>query len=154
MCQRHPLAPRLAHCFQPLDLTLDGFAYMDAAVISDGPEGGSASTFLLASDRIAIDWLRRNVEDSPVILEAQLSACRWGGRISSTNRLPTVLGWTWHEEQQRPGYHQQVDQRAADVATLYDGVGDFASIRPLLNAYHVRLIYFGELQRVIYGEAV
>lgn len=145
--------PRLAHRFQPLDPTLDGMAYMDAAVVSDGPEGGSPTSFPLASDRSAIDWLRRNVEGSPVILEAQLSAYRWGGRISSSTGLPTVLGWTWHEKQQRPGYHQQVDQRAADVATLYGGVGDFASIQPLLDTYHVRLIYVGELERAIYGEA-
>ena len=145
--------PRLAHRFQPLDPTLDGFAYMNTAVISDGPEGGSPVTFALANDRIAIDWIRSNVGGTPVILEAQLSAYRWGGRISSTTGLPTVLGWTWHQKQQRPGYHPEVDRRAADVATMYGGFGDFASIRPLLDKYQVRLIYVGDLERAIYGDA-
>jgi len=145
--------PRLAHRFEPLDPTLDGFAYMERAVISDGPEGGPSTTFALANDRIAIDWLRRNVVGTPVILEAQLSAYRWGGRISSTTGLPTVLGWTWHQKQQRPGYHPEVDRRVADVATIYGGFGDFASIRPLLDTYHVELIYVGDLERAIYGDA-
>jgi YYY domain-containing protein len=145
-------APRLADRFESLDPTLDGLAYMDAAVVSDGPDGGEPSTFPLANDRIAIEWLRHNVDGSPVILEAQLSAYRWGGRISSNTGLPTVLGWTWHEKQQRPGYHREVDQRVADIATIYGGVGLFDSIRPLLDTYHVELIYVGDLERAVYGD--
>jgi YYY domain-containing protein len=144
--------PRLAHRFAPLDPTLDGFAYMNAAVISDGPDGGPPLSFALASDRVAIDWLRSNVVGTPVILEAHLSAYRWGGRISSTTGLPTVLGWPWHQKQQRPGYHPEVDRRAADVAAMYGGFGNFASIRPLLDTYQVRFIYVGDLERAIYGE--
>ena len=146
-------APRLAHRFEQLDPTLDGFAYMNAAVVSDGPDGAPPVTFALASDRIAIDWLRSNVAGTPVILEAHLSAYRWGGRISSTTGLPTVLGWPWHQKQQRPGYHPEVDRRADDIATMYGGFGDFASIQPLLDTYQVRLIYVGDLERAIYGDA-
>lgn len=146
-------APRLAHRFQPLEPTLDGMAYMDAAVVVDGPEGGSPTTFPLAGDRIAIDWLRDNIEGSPVILEAQLPAYRWGGRISANTGLPTVLGWTWHEKQQRPGYHTEVDRRVTDVAAIYGGPGDFTAIQPLLDRYHVELIYVGDLERAVYGDA-
>jgi len=145
-------APRLAHRFQSLAPTLDGLAYMDSAVVSDGPEGGPAATFPLANDWLAIEWIRHNVDGSPVILEAQLSAYRWGGRISSNTGLPTVLGWTWHEKQQRPGYHREVDQRVADIAAIYGRAGSFDSIRPLLDTYQVELIYVGDLERAVYGD--
>ncbi len=64
--------------------------------------------------------------------------------------LPTVLGWTWHEIQQRPGYQQEVDRRVADVARIYNSPGDFASVAPLLERYGVALIVVGGLERAIY----
>jgi uncharacterized membrane protein len=144
--------PRLDDRFNSLDPTLDGLAYMDEAVWAAGPEGGESTTFPLANDREAIAWLRQNVDGSPVILEAQTPAYQWGGRISSTTGLPTVLGWTWHQIQQRPGYGEQVNQRVADVQEVYGGSGTFASIEPILDRYHVELIYVGDLERALYGE--
>lgn len=144
--------PRLDDRFNSLDPTLDGLAYMDEAVWAAGPEGGESTTFPLANDREAIAWLRQNIDGSPVILEAQTPAYQWGGRISSTTGLPTVLGWTWHQIQQRPGYGEQVNQRVADVQEVYGGSGTFASIEPILDRYHVELIYIGDLERALYGE--
>jgi uncharacterized membrane protein len=144
--------PRLDDRFNSLDPTLDGLAYMDEAVWGAGPEGGESTTFPLANDRAAITWLRQNVDGSPVILEAQTPAYQWGGRISSITGLPTVLGWTWHQIQQRPGYGEQVNQRVADVQEVYGGSGTFASVESILQRYHVELIYVGDLERALYGE--
>jgi len=143
--------PRLADRFNPLDPTLDGLAYMDEAVWAEGPEGGVPTTFPLSNDREAITWLRQNVKGTPVILEAQLPAYRWGGRISSITGLPTVLGWTWHEIQQRPGYGEQVQQRVEDIERVYGSPVGFAEIEPILDRYHVELIYVGDLELALYG---
>lgn len=141
---------RLDDRFNPLDPTLDGFAYLGPAELPEGPDGGAPVTFPLESDRRAVAWLRANVAGSPVILEAQLPAYRWGGRISSMTGLPTVLGWTWHEIQQRPGWQAEVDRRVADVARIYDSPGDYASVEPLLERYDVELIVVGGLERALY----
>ncbi len=144
--------PRLDDRFNSLDPTLDGLAYMDEAVWAEGPAGGELSSFPLSNDREAAGWLRQNVEGSPVILEAQLPAYQWGGRISSTTGLPTVLGWTWHQIQQRPGYGEQVQQRVEDVATVYGSYGTFDSVQSILDRYHVELIYVGDLERALYDD--
>lgn len=144
--------PRLADRFNSLSPTLDGLAYMEGAVWGEGPDGGQLTTFPLADDREAITWLRQNIEGSPVILEAQLPAYRWGGRISSITGLPTILGWTWHQIQQRPGYGEAVQERVDDIATVYGGYGSFESIQPTLEQYHVELIYVGDLERALYDE--
>ncbi len=76
-----------------------------------------------------------------------------GGAESAARRAcPPWLGWTWHQIQQRPGYGEQVNQRVADVQEVYGGSGTFASIEPILDRYHVELIYVGDLERALYGE--
>ncbi|MDQ4045197.1 MAG: DUF2298 domain-containing protein, partial [Chloroflexota bacterium] len=123
-------ASRLGDRVAPLSPTLDGLAYMQHAEFTEGPSGGEPSAISAASDRAAIAWLREQVEGTPVILEAQLPAYRWGGRISSTTGLPTVLGWTWHEIQQRPGHAPLVDKRVSDVTTIYGSPHGFEAVRP------------------------
>ena len=77
-------------------LGLDGQAFMKTAVRHE--EGGQIE---LRWDDEAIRWLRSSVEGSPVILEASVPPYRWGSRVSIYTGLPTVLGWDWHQRQQR-----------------------------------------------------
>ena len=104
----------------------------------------------LVHDLDAIHWLRRAVDGTPVILEANLPDYQWGGRISTFTGLPTVLGWSFHESQQRPGYGAWVEQRKADVTAIYSEHVPLATVEPLLQRYGVRLIYVGELERALY----
>ncbi|HEV2127566.1 MAG TPA: DUF2298 domain-containing protein [Thermomicrobiales bacterium] len=143
-------ATRLGDRIAPISPTLDGLAYMQHAEFTEGPSGGEPSVVSAASDRAAIAWLREQVQGTPVILEAQLPAYRWGGRISSTTGLPTVLGWTWHEIQQRPGHGPIVDQRVSDVATIYGSPHGLEAVEPLLERYGVKLIIVGDLERALY----
>ena len=74
-----------------------------------------------------------------------------GTRVSIYSGLPTVIGWDWHQKQQRsvlPG--PMIDQRIQDVRTIYTGSDLKEAIR-LLDKYDVQYIYVGVLERIYYG---
>ncbi len=128
--------------------TLDGAAYMERAVYAD-----QGKTFALKWDAAAIAWLQDNVPGTPTIVEAVTPIYRWGSRVSIYTGLPTVLGWDWHEKQQRavlPG--ELVDRRASDVRSIYDST-DPAVAFALLRRYGVQYIYVGPLERAYYSPA-
>ncbi len=145
---------RLDDRFEPMGRTLDGMAYMPAAVYDDGgPDGGNGATYSLAGDYEAILWLQDNVQGSPVVLEGNTQLYRWGSRVSIYTGLPTVLGWDWHQTQQRAGYGDLIQERKEHVERMLGGRVSFAAIKPLLDKYHVRYIYVGELERTYYSGA-
>jgi YYY domain-containing protein len=143
---------RLDDRFNDIPPTLDGLAFMDEAVQAEGAENQPAVRFTLAGDHAAITWLQDNVQGTPVILEAVQPQYHWAGRVSVQTGLPAVLGWEWHETQQRPGYESWIQQRKTDVAYMYSADAPFSAIQPLLDKYKVRLIYVGDLERAIYPE--
>jgi YYY domain-containing protein len=142
--------PRVEDRFNDLPGSLHGLDFMRDAEQVEGPEEGEPVRFSLAGDDAAITWLQDNVAGTPVILEGHLPQYRWGGRISIQTGLPTVLGWAWHETQQRPGYGPWIQQREDDIAYMYGTDQPFSAIQPLLDRYHVRLIVVGDLERAIY----
>jgi YYY domain-containing protein len=126
-------------------ITLDGSAYMETSTYYD--EGRPVE---LKWDYQAIDWLRRNVSGLPAILEANTPLYRWGSRISINTGLPTLIGWDWHEKQQRsvvPG--QIIDQRLQDVKTIYTTT-DIAQAKELLQQYGITYIYLGPVELLYY----
>ena len=135
---------RLADRFEPAPLTLDGTAYMNTATHRELEQ-----PFQLEPDLRAIEWLQDNVEGSPVILEAHGDQYRWNARISIYTGLPTVLGWPWHQIQQRTDYSAQVGERARDVATIYN-TNDLQLAGELLQRYQVEYIVIGDLERIYY----
>ena len=66
--------------------------------------------------------------------------------------LPTVLGWPWHQTQQRLAYGEQIPRRAADVAEIYNTTG-IARAEEILRRYDVAYVVVGELERIYYREA-
>ena len=148
---------RLADRFNPLPPTLDGMAYMPFATIDDGnsevrgqhPQG---VRFSGAEDYAAIRWLLENTQGSLVVLEASIPEYRWGSRVAKYTGLPAVLGWRWHQVQQRGTYAPQVDARLRDVQTMF-GDPNPARVTPLLDKYGVRYIYVGDLERAYYSAA-
>ena len=137
---------RLRTRFDSLPLTLDGTAYMRTAVYNDA--NGQID---LSADYDAIRWLQDNVEGSPVILEGLTPNYRWGGRVSVYTGLPTIVGWRWHQEQQRWGYRQFVGQRARDVNRIY-ATPDAAEGLDLMRKYGVEYVYLGQLERLYYPD--
>jgi YYY domain-containing protein len=133
--------------FTPLPPGLNGEAYMDSATWQD------LRPIPLRSDEQAIDWLRANIQGSPVILEGRGKLYSWASRVSIYTGLPTVLGWDWHEIQQRGFLQQQeIDQRMGDVTTMYSNPS-LDAVLPLLRRYNVRYVYVGDFEREYYAAA-
>ena len=126
--------------------TLDGMAYMRAAEYND-PNGAID----LSADYDAIRWLQQNVQGSPVVLEGLTPNYRWGGRVSVYTGLPSVVGWQWHQEQQRWGYREFVGERARDVDRIYS-TPDAAEALSLMRKYGVEYVYLGRLERLYYPD--
>jgi uncharacterized membrane protein len=128
--------------------TLDGMAYMRYAVYHD--QGGQID---LAEDYDAIRWLQDNVEGSPVIVEANLPEYRWGSRMTIYTGLPGVLGWNWHQRQQRPLVAgDPVTRRALDLADFYTTPSAERALE-FLEEHDVRYVVVGGLER-LYFEVV
>ena len=130
-------------------LTLDGMAFMEGAAFREH----SGESINLAADYEGIRWLQENVAGSPVVLEAVTPSYRWGGRVSMYTGLPSVIGWQWHQEQQRAGYAYEVGWRTQDVQTIYSTENVEVALG-LMRKYDVRYIYLGHLERIYFPEGM
>ena len=143
---------RIEDRFNPLPLTLDGTAWMPAAVYD--PPDWCADTPVepieLKWDYDAIRWLQDNVSGTPVVLEGHGSQYCWNSRISQYTGLPTVLGWPWHQQQQRND-GDIVRRRAEDIATMYSTPSHTKAME-LLEQYRVAYVVIGALERGYYDE--
>jgi len=125
--------------------TLNGLAFMQNAVYSDdlGQQDPTKDvTIPLKDDMPLIEWLRSNVQGSPVIVEAVGPLYHWTGRISEYTGLPAVIGWDWHQIQQRTDYTNLVDQRRTDTDQFYKTT-DIAWTEQYLLRYNVSYIVVG-----------
>ncbi len=114
--------------------TLDGFAFVRAWYPGDAE---------------AIEWLNAHISGSPVILEAATPYdFTWFGRVSVYTGLPTVIGWTGHEGEQR--YQDQAVNRQTDVSLIYSLPDPTLAIE-LIHHYHVHYIYVGALERAAFA---
>jgi YYY domain-containing protein len=124
-------------------ITLDGMTYMDYSYYTD--EWGPMD---LSQDYRAIRWLQENVQGSPVIVEANLrNLYRWGSRYTINTGLPGVVGWEWHQQQQRaavPG--TWVSERIAEIDNFYLNP-DLLSAQRFLRKYNVQYIIVGQQER-------
>ncbi len=133
--------------------TLDGTAYMDSAIYTDSDETSHLTAQLhFATDKAAIQWLQDNIQGTPTILEGTRPLYRWGSRIAIYTGLPTVIGWDWHQKQQRWGFQTTVDDRLNDVRQMYDSPSTDTTLS-LLRRYDVKYIIDGELEQGFYPRA-
>ena len=137
---------RLDDRFEDLPPTLDGTAYMTSAVHWERDE-----FFPLRWDMEAIRWMQDNVEGSPVVLEAHMEQYRWGSRFANYTGLPTVIGWPWHQTQQRFDYRDRIGERARHVTQIYE-TGSVDTAVELMRRYGVSYVVVGDLERLNYGE--
>ncbi len=137
---------RLADRFDTSSYTLDGARYMTTTAHHDRTTDALIEH---SWDYQAIEWLQDNVQGSPVVLEAHVDQYHWGARIAKYTGLPTVLGWPWHQSQQRMKYSYAIQERRADVRTIYS-TEDVDAALGLLEKYRVRYVVVGQLERAYY----
>ena len=127
--------------------SLDGSEYMRTAVYVDRER-----RLEFEQDLLAIEWIQDNIQGTPTILEANTPLYRWGSRISIYTGLPTVIGWHWHQTQQRLAHEHLIDRRLLDVRAMFDH-GSIERTMVLVDQYGVDLIYLGDLERAYYPAA-
>lgn len=126
--------------------SLDGMAFMRTSTYVENEQ-----VMDLDQDYQAIRWMQENVVGSPVIVEAQIGLYRWGARFSIYTGLPTVLGWNWHETQQRSVVgDDQVVVRAGAITEFYNST-DRATAEAFLLKYNAHYIIVGQLERITYS---
>jgi len=108
-----------------LPLTLDGMDYMTRSThFESSPQQGAGGLIDLNVDYQLIRWMQENVEGSPVIMEGRRpgSEYQWNGRFSIMTGLPSVLGWNFHQRQQRTFFPMQewIFQRERNIQQFYN----------------------------------
>jgi YYY domain-containing protein len=139
--------------------TLDGMAYMPFASYFESypkdnvntPAEQTGMSMDLSQDYRAIRWMQENIQGSPVIVEANSrNLYRWYNRFTINTGLPGVVGWEWHEQQQRAvNPPEWVTKRINEIDQFYTTV-DTDLTKQFLNLYGVRYIVLGQLEQVTY----
>jgi uncharacterized membrane protein len=127
--------------------TLDSMAYMRYGTYNE--DGVDLD---LSRDYRAIRWAQDNIQGSPVIVEANSGELyHWFSRFTIYTGLPSVLGWEWHQVQQRALLPStRVHERLEEIATFYL-TSDTNEAMAFLTKYNVRYIIFGQLEQVVYA---
>ena len=125
--------------------SLDAMAYMEYAHYDD-----FGQRLDLSEDYRAIRWMQDNVQGSPVIVEANCPEYRWCTRFTIYTGLPGVVGWNWHQRQQRVFTSTWVQDRVNEVGDFYNSI-DTESVRGFLKTYNVKYIVVGQLERAAYA---
>ncbi len=122
--------------------TLDSMEYMKYATYAD-----YGRDMQLDQDYGAIRWMQDNIQGSPVIVEAAPAGdqYRWHSRMTIYTGLPGVVGWQWHQQQQRVQFSEQVVQRGVEVNDFYNTTDRDAALA-FLKKYDVRYIVVGQLE--------
>ncbi len=127
--------------------SLDGSLYMKTSTYYE-----SERTMDLEQDYQAIRWMQQNIEGTPTIVEGSVSEYRWGSRYTINTGLPGVVGWNWHQRQQRGVYSAELVQRRVDeVGNFYNTV-NLDEVQKFLQNYHVKYIVVGQMEKAIYSE--
>ncbi len=123
---------------------LDGMAYMQDAV-----QWEKGAPIPLKNDLETIRWLQENVRGSPVIIEGLTDLYHWGNRFSVYTGLPAVIGWDWHQRQQRVDYDWAVTERRQEIDRFYRSPSEIEAAATL-DRYGVKYVVVGDLERVMY----
>ena len=125
----------------------NGMLYMLTAIFND-----EYGTLDLKYDYEAIQWMRQNVQGTPVIVEGQTPNYRWGSRFSIYTGLPTVIGWGWHQEQQRGDFSSMIADREKDLKNFYTSTDTNVAV-DFLRKYRVSYVIVGQLEKLYYPGA-
>ncbi|MBW6465564.1 MAG: hypothetical protein K0B06_03575 [Brevefilum sp.] len=128
--------------------TLDGMTYMAYASYYD-----MGLDMQLIEDYYAIRWIQDHIEGSPVILEGQAYEYRWGNRYTIYTGLPGVVGWNWHQRQQRAVLRNNAVQERVNAVDTFYNTEDMAFVSAFLEAHDVSYVVVGQLEQAFYPGA-
>jgi uncharacterized membrane protein len=125
--------------------TLDGMQYMQTSSYYD-----MGVVIPFGEDYAAIRWMQDNIQGSPVIVEGQAYEYRWGNRYTIYTGLPGVIGWNYHQRQQRAILQTNEVQNRVDAVDKFYMTDDLDYVRSFLNKYEVSYIVVGRLEQAFY----
>jgi len=132
---------------EKIPLTLDGMEYMKYSTYDEEDQ-----LMDLNEDYQLIRWMQDNILGTPIIIEGHVPEYRWGNRISVYTGLPGVIGWNWHQRQQRAiNPSDWVFERVNDVETFYS-TEDISQTKKLISKYNIEYIIIGQLENIIYPQ--
>ena len=138
------ITDRISHT---VPITLDGMEYMRYSSYTENNQ-----VMDLIQDYELIRWMQDNIKGTPIIIEANTPEYRWGNRITIYTGLPGVIGWNWHQRQQRTiNPSDWVFKRVEDVNTFYSAT-DISVAKELIEKYKVDYIVIGQLEKIIYPQ--
>jgi YYY domain-containing protein len=129
--------------------TFDSMTYMATATYWD------SVNMDLGQDYRATRWMQDNVQGSPVIVEANCPEYRWCTRFTIYTGLPGVVGWNWHQRQQR-GFVEPliIENRIAEINNFFN-TANLVETVGFLRKYNVRYIIVGQVESIYYpGEGL
>ena len=115
-------------------------------------KGLNATAFLetdFPEDVKGIRWLKENISDAPVVLEANGDSYSEYERVSAMTGLPTIMGWYVHEWLWR-GNLSDLNAKIEEIQEIYTST-DEARVKELLEEYNVSYIFVGSCERNKYG---
>jgi YYY domain-containing protein len=128
--------------------TLDGMAFMETTSYFDSDQNVS-----LAPEYAALQWMQRNIDGTPIVMEAhgKNPYRSIASRVAMYTGLPSVVGWDWHQRQQRAVLPEAgVWSRIGDVDNFYNTT-DIDEAQCILEKYDVEYVYAGTLESVYYA---
>jgi YYY domain-containing protein len=129
--------------------TLDGTAFMEQARLADRDV-----VMPLADDLAAMRWMHEELPGSPVIAEVNTypTLYGWGNRFAMFTGNPAIVGWDFHERQQRGiASGDAVPDRIADVQAIY-GTADAERAYRLLVRHRVDYLVVGRLEHAYFPD--
>lgn len=101
------------------------------------------------TEKEAFNWINKNIQGTPVLVEAFGPSYQEYTRFSMNTGLPVVLGWEYHVEQRGS---TDTGERKKDVQTIYN-TRNVREALSLLNKYDVSLIIVGRQERLLYSHS-
>ncbi|MBA3534902.1 MAG: hypothetical protein H0T73_23580, partial [Ardenticatenales bacterium] len=124
--------------------SLNGAAFMEKATYHD-----KEHIIELRWDAEAIRWVQETLPGSPTILEINTfpRLYGWGNRFAMWTGNPSVIGWDWHQRQQRAAANPaEINQRITDVQNIYS-TSEADRAHEMMLKYGVEYFVVGGLER-------
>jgi len=142
----YSIKPRLLDRFSNNYFGLEGNQYMLSSIYLY-----KDNAIKLSNTYDAVNWINSNIQGNPIIVENSGELYTWSSAISINTGLPSVLGWDWHEKQQRSLNSYSITIRNKQIEEFYTTSSE-QFIKDFLDYYSVELVIFGPVEKLNYPD--